>query len=104
MVSIKVNYFQIESASTRHKNHIYTHDPRFTLPPTRNMSVFRPRIAIVGGGPSGLALGQLLHQRGIRATIYELRAKSTPEELAEPSGVLDLHEESGLAAMRECGL
>jgi 2-polyprenyl-6-methoxyphenol hydroxylase-like FAD-dependent oxidoreductase len=54
--------------------------------------------------PSGLALGQLLHQRGIRATIYELRAKFTPEELANPSGMLDLHEESGLAAMRECGL
>ncbi|RFU23575.1 hypothetical protein B7463_g12763, partial [Scytalidium lignicola] len=68
------------------------------------MPIFRPRIAIVGGGPSGLALGQLLHQRGIRSTIYELRAKSTPEELAKPSGMLDLHEESGLAVMRECGL
>ena len=68
------------------------------------MSLFRPRIAIVGGGPSGLALGRLLHQRGIRSTIYELRAKSTPEELAKPSGMLDLHEESGLAAIRECGL
>lgn len=68
------------------------------------MPIFLPRIAIVGGGPSGLALGRLLHQRGIRATIYELRSKSTPEELAKPSGMLDLHEESGLAAMRECGL
>ncbi|MCJ1359964.1 MAG: hypothetical protein MMC33_009967 [Icmadophila ericetorum] len=68
------------------------------------MPIFRPRIAIVGGGPSGLALGQLLHQNGIRATIYELRAKSTQEELAKPSGMLDLHEESGLTAMRECGL
>ncbi|MCJ1232625.1 hypothetical protein MMC14_000578 [Varicellaria rhodocarpa] len=68
------------------------------------MPIFRPRIAIVGGGPSGLALGQLLHQLGIRATIYELRAKSTQEELAKPSGVLDLHEESGLATIRECGL
>ena len=68
------------------------------------MSFFRPRIAIVGGGPSGLALGQLLHQRGIPATIYELRANSTQEELAKPSGMLDLHEESGLKAMRECGL
>ncbi|OCK98814.1 salicylate hydroxylase [Cenococcum geophilum 1.58] len=68
------------------------------------MPIFQPRIAIVGGGPSGLALGQLLHQRGIRATIYELRAKSTQEELAKPSGMLDLHEESGLTAMRECGL
>lgn len=68
------------------------------------MPIFRPRIAIVGGGPSGLALGQLLYQRGIRATVYELRAKPTQEELAKPSGMLDLHEESGLTAMRECGL
>ena len=68
------------------------------------MPIFRPRIAIVGGGPSGLTLGQLLHQRGIRATIYERRAKFTLKELAKPSGMLDLHEESGLKAMRECGL
>lgn len=70
----------------------------------RNTPIFRPRIAIVGGGPSGLALGQLLHQRGIHTTIYELRAKSTQEELAKPSGMLNLHEEFGLTAMRECGL
>jgi len=68
------------------------------------MSTFQPRIAIVGGGPSGLALGQLLHQRGIHTTIYELRPKPTQEELVKPSGMLDLHEESGLTAMRECGL
>ena len=65
---------------------------------------FRPRIAIVGGGPSGLALGLLLQQRGICPTVYELRSKPTLEELAKPSGMLDLHEESGLRVMRECGL
>jgi 2-polyprenyl-6-methoxyphenol hydroxylase-like FAD-dependent oxidoreductase len=65
---------------------------------------FRPRIAIVGGGPSGLALGLLLQQCGICPTIYELRSKPTAEELAKPSGMLDLHEESGLRVMRECGL
>lgn len=65
---------------------------------------FQPRIAIVGGGPSGLALGLLLQQRGIRPTVYELRSKPTTQELAKPSGMLDLHEESGLRVMRECGL
>ncbi|KAM3069132.1 hypothetical protein ACMFMG_010657 [Clarireedia jacksonii] len=63
-----------------------------------------PRIAIVGGGPSGLALSLLLRQRNIPSTIYELRPKPTAEELAKPSGMLDLHEESGLKVMREAGL
>ncbi|KAF2423819.1 putative salicylate hydroxylase [Tothia fuscella] len=49
-----------------------------------------PRIAIVGAGPAGLTL--------------ELRSKPTPADLAQPIGVLDLHEESGLAAIRELDL
>ena len=64
----------------------------------------QPRIAIVGGGPSGLALALLLQQRGIHPTIYERRSKLTTQELAKPSGMLDLHEESGLKVMRECSL
>lgn len=63
-----------------------------------------PRIAIVGAGPAGLTLGLLLHRRGIPVAIFELRPQPTEEELARPSGSLDLHEESGLAAIRECGL
>ncbi|KND86541.1 Tetracycline resistance protein from transposon [Tolypocladium ophioglossoides CBS 100239] len=68
------------------------------------MSPSPPRIAIVGGGPAGLTVGLLLHRRGIPFPIFELRQKPTDEELAKPSGMLDLHEESGLAALRECGL
>ncbi|KAH8890459.1 putative salicylate hydroxylase [Thozetella sp. PMI_491] len=68
------------------------------------MPSYQPRIAILGGGPSGLTLGLLLHKKGIAATIYELRSMPTAEELAQPSGVLDLHEESGLQALRECGI
>lgn len=68
------------------------------------MSIFQPRIAIIGGGPSGLALGLLLSRQGIRTTIYERRSKPTIEELNKCSGMLDLHEESGLKAIRECNL
>ncbi|PNY23086.1 Tetracycline resistance protein from transposon [Tolypocladium capitatum] len=68
------------------------------------MSSSRARIAIIGGGPAGLTLGLLLHKRGIPFIIFELRQKPTDEQLAKPSGMLDLHEESGLAAIRECGL
>ncbi|RDL34406.1 Tetracycline resistance protein from transposon [Venustampulla echinocandica] len=68
------------------------------------MSSSQPRIAIVGGGPAGLTTGLLLHKRGVPFTIFELRQKPTDEELAKPSGMLDLHEESGIAALKECGL
>lgn len=68
------------------------------------MTSNQPRIAIIGGGPGGLTLGALLHKRGVPFTMYELRSRPTEEELAEPSGMLDLHEESGLSAIRACGL
>ena len=68
------------------------------------MGTNKPRIAIVGGGPAGLTLGVLLHKRNIPFTIFELRAQPTDAELDEPSGLLDLHEDSGLEAIRSCGL
>jgi 2-polyprenyl-6-methoxyphenol hydroxylase-like FAD-dependent oxidoreductase len=68
------------------------------------MSFPQPRIAIIGGGPAGLTVGVLLHKSGIPFTIFELRQKPTIEEMAQPVGMLDLHEESGLAAIRKCDL
>lgn len=68
------------------------------------MSSFQPKIAIIGGGPAGLTAGVLLHKHGIPFTIFELRQKPTVKELAQPTGMLDLHEESGLAALRKCDL
>jgi len=68
------------------------------------MSPTPPRIAIIGAGPAGLTLGALLHQRGLPFTIFELRDRPTEAELASVSGMLDLHEGSGLAAIRACGL
>lgn len=68
------------------------------------MSSSQPRIAIIGCGPAGLTAGLLLHKHGIPFTIFELRQKPTDEELSKPSGSLDLHKESGLAAIEECGI
>jgi p-hydroxybenzoate 3-monooxygenase len=36
----------------------------------------RTQVAIVGAGPAGLLLGQLLHRQGIEAVIVELRSRS----------------------------
>lgn len=68
------------------------------------MTATHLRIAIVGAGPGGLTMGALLHQAHIPFTIFELRPKPTEGELQKPAGSLDLHEGSGLAAIRELGL
>lgn len=59
------------------------------------------QIAIVGGGPGGLTLARLLQQAGAAVTVYE-RDFSRHERVQ--GGTLDLHDESGLAALRAAGL
>ncbi|KAI0655892.1 hypothetical protein C8Q70DRAFT_1016205, partial [Cubamyces menziesii] len=61
-----------------------------------------PRIAIVGGGPSGLVALLTLHKRGIPATLYEREA--TSHSRAHLGGMLDLEWDSGQRALRENGL
>lgn len=60
-----------------------------------------PRIAIIGGGPGGLMLARLLQLRGIGTTVFERDAHA---EERPQGGSLDLHEESGLHALRCAGL
>lgn len=59
------------------------------------------RIAIVGGGPGGLTLARLLQINGANVKVYE---RDLNKEARVQGATLDLHEESGLRAIREAGL
>ena len=59
------------------------------------------KIAIVGGGPGGLTLARLLQQGGAHVSVYE-RDQSRGARVQ--GSALDLHEDSGLAALEAAGL
>lgn len=59
-----------------------------------------PVIAIVGGGPSGLALAAILERKGMDYIVYERSQRDVPPR----GGCLDLHPGSGQRAMREAGV
>ena len=59
-----------------------------------------PEIAIVGGGPSGLALAALLERQEKDYIVYERDTKETNPR----GGCLDLHVGSGQRAMQEAGV
>lgn len=58
-------------------------------------------VAIIGGGPGGLTLARLLQQNAIDITVYERDLDKNARVQGSP---LDLHQDSGLAALREAGL
>ncbi|WP_439695733.1 FAD-dependent oxidoreductase [Mucilaginibacter sp. AW1-7] len=59
------------------------------------------KIAIIGAGPGGLTLARLLQMNGSNIKVYERDAHAD----ARPKGAtLDLHDDSGLKAIREAGL
>jgi 2-polyprenyl-6-methoxyphenol hydroxylase-like FAD-dependent oxidoreductase len=59
------------------------------------------KIAIIGGGPGGLTLARLLQLRGATVRVYE---RDADRHGRVQGGTLDLHHESGLAALRQAGL
>jgi 2-polyprenyl-6-methoxyphenol hydroxylase-like FAD-dependent oxidoreductase len=58
-------------------------------------------IAIIGGGPGGLTLARLLQMNGADVKVYE---RDVHKDARAKGATLDLHEESGLAALQEAGL
>jgi 2-polyprenyl-6-methoxyphenol hydroxylase-like FAD-dependent oxidoreductase len=65
------------------------------------MLVENKSIAIVGGGPGGLTLARLLQLKGADVKVYERDLNKDARVQGSP---LDMHEESGLAALREADL
>jgi 2-polyprenyl-6-methoxyphenol hydroxylase-like FAD-dependent oxidoreductase len=59
------------------------------------------QIAIVGGGPGGLTLARLLQRRGAQVLVYE---RDQSQSARVQGSALDLHENSGLAALEAAGL
>jgi 2-polyprenyl-6-methoxyphenol hydroxylase-like FAD-dependent oxidoreductase len=59
------------------------------------------KIAIVGGGPGGLTLARLLQMRGADVVVYE---RDQSRSARVQGSALDLHEQSGLAALEAAGL
>lgn len=59
------------------------------------------KIAIVGGGPGGLTLAKLLQTKGVNVKVFE---RDINKYARVQGSALDLHEESGLAAIAEAGL
>jgi 2-polyprenyl-6-methoxyphenol hydroxylase-like FAD-dependent oxidoreductase len=66
-----------------------------------NMLIQNKKIAIVGGGPGGLTLARLLQLKGADVKVYE---RDLNKDVRVQGGALDLHTESGLAALDKAGL
>src|ERR1700722_12525408 len=58
-------------------------------------------IAIIGGGPGGLTLARLLQLKGANEEVYE---RDLNKDARVQGTTLDMHEESGLAALRKAQL
>src|SRR3978361_299185 len=59
------------------------------------------KIAVVGAGPGGLTLARLLQQSGAQVSVYE---RDQSRSARVQGSALDLHEDSGLAALEAAGL
>lgn len=65
------------------------------------MQISHKKTAIIGGGPGGLTLARLLQIKGADVKVYE---RDFDQEARVQGSPLDMHKESGMAALRKAGL
>ncbi|WP_406004984.1 FAD-dependent monooxygenase [Streptomyces sp. NBC_00637] len=61
----------------------------------------RQRIAVIGGGPAGLAFARVLHRHDHPVAVFE---RDPAPDARPPGGTLDLHEGLGQLALSKAGL
>jgi 2-polyprenyl-6-methoxyphenol hydroxylase-like FAD-dependent oxidoreductase len=61
-------------------------------------------IAIIGGGPCGLTFARFLELAGVDYVIFERDDPSSSSSASSQGGTLDLHAETGQAALQAAGL
>jgi 2-polyprenyl-6-methoxyphenol hydroxylase-like FAD-dependent oxidoreductase len=61
-------------------------------------------LAIIGAGPAGLTLARLLQVSNLDVSVTVFEHDASPTARLFQGGTLDLHTDTGLAALRKCGL
>ncbi|MFF1692164.1 FAD-dependent oxidoreductase [Streptomyces sp. NPDC058257] len=61
----------------------------------------RPRTAVIGSGPAGLAFARVMHRHGHPVTVLE---RDPARDARPPGGTLDLHEGLGQLALAKAGV